>query len=320
MRKRTCEAAAEFFFLLFYFFFSVFKNCCALAFYFFCPFAVRRPLPWLGSVAVIIPHKQGTSSLWGRVLFCPPCFFLPRALGKGGAESRERPGDSFISLYNVLLTMCVRLLACVYTHRVTNAVLVGFICWCEWVFELVCVSACVCISWWSPCETCIGQASEQKTALRVGTSVETSELRAEMSMQILYVVAYFVFFSQGVVFVNETGFSSGCNGHFAFGLETLVAVIRVLKKKTVCAAQRLGADLLSHQLYLRYFISCRELDQAHFLAFIASRSGHCLGVLIFSKPSRCSTFAHQIFGVPASFTRPRLKLGRMNASVCRASV
>lgn len=70
----------------------------------------------------------------------------------------------------------------------------------------------------------------------------------------------------------------------------------------MCAAQRLGADLLSHQLYLRYFISCRELDQAHFLAFIASRSGHCLGVLIFSKPSRCSTFAHQIFGVPASFT------------------
>lgn len=113
------------------FFFSFLRTVVHSRSIFFCPFAVRRPLPWLGSVAVIIPHKQGTSSLWGRVHFCPPCFFLPWALGKGGAESRERQGDSFISLYNVLLTMCVRLLACVYTHRVTNAVLVGFICWCE---------------------------------------------------------------------------------------------------------------------------------------------------------------------------------------------
>lgn len=57
----------------------------------------------------------------------------------------------------------------------------------------MCVSACVCISWWSPRETCIRQVSEQETALKVGTSVATSELRAEMSMRILYVVACFCF-------------------------------------------------------------------------------------------------------------------------------
>lgn len=109
-----CKAAAEVFFS----FFLRFKNCCALAFYFFCPFAVRWPLPWLGSVAVIIPHKQGNFFSVGEGSFLsPPPFFLPWALGKGGAESREREreGDSFISLYNVLLTMCVRVCLHVYT-------------------------------------------------------------------------------------------------------------------------------------------------------------------------------------------------------------
>lgn len=108
-----CEAAAEVFFFL------CFKNCCALAFYFFCPFAVRWPLPWLGSVAVIIPHKQGNffSVGEGSFLSPPPFFFLPSALGKGGAESREREGRRLfhLAVRCALDNVCARLLAYVYT-------------------------------------------------------------------------------------------------------------------------------------------------------------------------------------------------------------
>lgn len=147
-------------FLLFNFFFSFFftsfsrtvvHSCLK---FFFLPFygaQWRRPHPWLGSVAVIIPHKQGL--LYGKGSFFFFSHFISGARGRG--KSREETRDWACELFHLVVqcaldNVCACMCACVYTHCVTNGSaslwihlsslsVAALMCWC------VCMCARV---WW----------------------------------------------------------------------------------------------------------------------------------------------------------------------------
>lgn len=91
----------------FLFFFKIcFSNCCALVFDILLPFygaQWQRPHPWLGFVAVIIPHKQGLLCGKGSSFFFFFAFYFG-GLGKG----KQQRGDlsELVSSPSSRCTMC----------------------------------------------------------------------------------------------------------------------------------------------------------------------------------------------------------------------